>query len=44
VRDHRGQIRVESEVGSGTTFTVILPMNLDLSLPQAGARLPLEVR
>jgi two-component system NtrC family sensor kinase len=44
VRDHRGEIRVESEVGSGTTFTVILPMNLDQSLPQAGARLPLEVR
>ncbi len=26
IRDHGGEIRVESEVGKGTTFTVILPV------------------
>ncbi len=29
IQDHRGEIRVESEVGKGTTFTIFLPTNLD---------------
>jgi signal transduction histidine kinase len=29
VQEHRGEIKVESERGKGTTFTVTLPMNLD---------------
>jgi PAS domain S-box-containing protein len=29
VQDHKGEIRVESRVGEGSTFTVILPVNLD---------------
>ena len=29
VQDHQGEILVESEVNKGTTFTVILPMDLD---------------
>jgi signal transduction histidine kinase len=29
VQDHEGEIRVESKEGKGTTFTVILPMDLD---------------
>jgi signal transduction histidine kinase len=28
VRDHKGEIKVTSEVGKGTTFTLILPMDL----------------
>jgi signal transduction histidine kinase len=35
VQEHKGEIRVESEKGKGTTFTVILPMNLDKILGQA---------
>ena len=29
IQDHRGDIKVHSEQGKGTTFTVILPVNLD---------------
>jgi len=29
IQDHRGKIEVDSEVGKGSTFTIILPMNLD---------------
>jgi len=29
IQSHRGTIRVESEVGKGTTFTISLPMNLE---------------
>jgi len=31
VQDHKGQILVDSKVGEGTTFTVMLPVELDLS-------------
>ncbi len=31
VQDHRGEIHVESRVGEGTTFTIILPTDLDES-------------
>jgi PAS domain S-box-containing protein len=36
VQAHRGEIRVTSEVGRGTTFTVILPTNLEQLLQNAG--------
>ncbi len=29
IRDHRGEINVESGVGKGTTFTIMLPMDLE---------------
>ena len=32
IQDHMGEILVESEVGKGTTFTVVLPMHLDVSI------------
>ncbi len=28
IQDHKGEIKVESEVGKGTVFTVVLPMDL----------------
>jgi two-component system NtrC family sensor kinase len=28
VQKHRGDLQAESEVGAGTTFTLVLPMNL----------------
>ncbi len=36
MRDHRGEILVESEVGKGATFTVVLPMDLDQPAPLLG--------
>jgi signal transduction histidine kinase len=32
IQDHRGEIKVESETGKGTTFTVILPTDLEKQL------------
>ena len=32
VQDHEGEIKVQSTVGKGSTFTVILPMNLDATV------------
>lgn len=29
IEEHKGTIRVDSEVGKGTTFTIVFPMNLD---------------
>jgi two-component system NtrC family sensor kinase len=38
VKMHRGDIRVQSEVGKGTTFTIVLPMRLpDAARAQIGA-------
>ena len=32
MQDHRGEIRAASEFGVGTTFTVILPLDLEEQL------------
>ena len=32
IQDHKGDIQVKSELGKGTTFTVTIPMNLDVLL------------
>lgn len=32
IQDHKGVIKVESEVGKGTAFTIILPMDLEKQL------------
>ncbi len=35
IQDHRGEIKVESNMGKGTTFTIILPMDLKNILENA---------
>ncbi len=38
MQDHLGEILVESEVNKGTTFTVVLPMDLDKRINQDSDR------
>lgn len=38
IQDHRGTISVASEVGKGTTFTIVIPDNLDEYYDDAGHR------
>jgi two-component system NtrC family sensor kinase len=38
MQDHLGEILVESEVNKGTTFTVVLPMDLDDRINQGSVR------
>ena len=35
VQKHRGQITVKSEIGKGTTFTIIIPTNLEQEIENA---------
>jgi signal transduction histidine kinase len=44
VRDHRGEILVDSEPGKGTTFTVVLPMDLGESAPLVSSSAASEAR
>ncbi len=37
IQDHQGEIRVKSEVGKGTTFTVVLPMDLEKRIKPGSA-------
>ena len=39
IQDHHGEILVKSEVGKGTTFTVVLPMDLEKRLNLDSAKL-----